>query len=122
MRVLVVDDEAELVSALAERLNMRGIETEYVTHGKEALQRVRQQSFDLAVLDMKMPGLAGLELKERLRSLSPDLKYIFVTGYGSDQILDDIRRDQETNVSLVKPVDIDDLIRAMRSVMTGGNQ
>lgn len=117
MRVLLVDDETELVSALNERLEIRGIEADYVCKGEDALQRASDCRFDLAVLDMKMPGIAGLELKEKLQSMCPEMKFIFMTGYGSDQVIEDIRRDRETNVFLVKPVDIDELIQAMHKVL-----
>jgi DNA-binding NtrC family response regulator len=117
MRVLLVDDETELVSALNERLEIRGIEADYVCRGEDALQRATNCQFDLAVLDMKMPGIAGLELKQKLLSMCPDMKFVFMTGYGSDKVIDDIRRDQESNVFLVKPVDIDELIQAMRKVL-----
>ena len=60
MRVLLVDDEEELVSALAERLLLRDIEVEWFTTGSAALERVESGCFDLAVLDMKMPKISGL--------------------------------------------------------------
>ena len=119
MRVLLVDDETELVSALAERLELRGIEAEYVTNGQEALKLAPQCRFDLAVLDMKMPGIAGLDLKEKLAMLCPEMKFIFLTGYGSDQVIEEIRRDRQSNVFLVKPVEIDELIQAMQGILPG---
>jgi DNA-binding NtrC family response regulator len=117
MRVLLVDDETELVSALAERLEIRGIEAKYVCRGQQALELAPGGRFDLAVLDMKMPGIAGLKLKAQLQSLCPEMKFIFMTGYGSDQVIDDIRKDRESNVFLVKPVDIDELIEAMQKIL-----
>lgn len=122
MRVLLVDDEIELVSALGERLVIRGIEAEWVGTGEEALQKVAREAFDLAVLDMKMPGIAGLALKERLQAQDPHLKFIFLTGYGSEEVFEDIRRDYAGNVFLIKPVDIDELMGAMRAVMTAAKE
>ena len=69
MRVLLVDDEADLASALAERLDMRGIEADWVDSGQEALERVAQSRYDLAVLDLRMPKIGGLELKARMQAL-----------------------------------------------------
>jgi DNA-binding response OmpR family regulator len=122
MRVLLVDDETELVSALGERLVIRGIDAEWVSTGAEALQRVARGPFDLAVLDMKMPGLSGLALKERLQAQDPRLKFLFLTGYGSEQVFEDIRRDHAGNVFLIKPVDIDELMGAMRAVMSAAKE
>ena len=117
MRVLLVDDETELVSALAERLALREIAAEWTASGEEALSRVARERFDLAVLDMKMPGLSGLALKERLQGLDPRLKFIFMTGYGSEDVFEAIRRDHAGNVFLIKPVDIQELMAAMRAAL-----
>ena len=117
MRVLLVDDEVELVSALAERLDLRGIDAQYALSGEEALQQAQKTSYDLAVLDVKMPGIGGLALKERLEALRPDLKFIFMTGYGSDAVIEEIRQDRESNIYLVKPVAIEDLLEAMHKVL-----
>jgi DNA-binding response OmpR family regulator len=117
MRVLLVDDELELVSALTERLVMRGIDAEYASTGQEAIQRVGNNRYDLVVLDVKMPGIAGLALKKELRNIHPELKFLFMTGYGSDAVIDEIRQDAEGNIYLVKPVEIGELIRSMYQVL-----
>lgn len=85
MRVLLVDDEEELVSALAERLCMRGITVTPVTTSAEAVTCAEQKSFDIAVLDLKMPQIGGVELKRRLLTIQPSLGVIFLSGYGSDE-------------------------------------
>ncbi len=66
MRVLLVDDELELVSTLAERLNLRGIEADWVTSGEAALKQVEVKTYDLALLDIKIPKISGLSLKKKL--------------------------------------------------------
>jgi DNA-binding response OmpR family regulator len=73
MRVLLVDDEEELVSALAERLSLRGIDADWASTCHDALTRVESQTFDIAVLDVKMPKMSGLELKRRLQDKCPEL-------------------------------------------------
>jgi len=67
MKVLLVDDEEELVSTLADRMCIRGIEAEWVTSGEDALKKVETESYDLAVLDIKMPRIDGIELEKNLR-------------------------------------------------------
>lgn len=117
MRVLLVDDELELVSTLAERLELRGIAAEWATSADEALRRAETSRFDIAVLDVKIPKVDGLELKKRLQEKSPGMKFIFVTGHGST-------RDFETGASevgagyyLVKPLNIDHLIAKMKEAL-----
>ncbi len=60
MRVLLVDDEEQLVSTLAERLAFRGIHANWVTSSTAALELIETDSFDLAILDVKMPKISGL--------------------------------------------------------------
>ena len=72
MRVLLVDDEVEYVSTLAERLSFRGIDASWVSSAKDALERIRQESFDIAVLDVKMPKMGGIELKQIIEEINPD--------------------------------------------------
>ncbi len=117
MHVLLVDDEEELASALAERLNMRDIETDWVTTGEEALEKVKSKTYDLAVLDMKMPKISGLELKTRLQEHSPQLKFIFVTGYVSERDFEEVACQAGEECYLVKPVDIKLLITRMQDLL-----
>lgn len=116
MDVLLVDDEEELASALAERLNMRGIDTDWVTTGDEALQKVASKHYDLAVLDMKMPNISGLELKAQLQARVPGLQFIFVTGYGSEKDFEQVACQSGEACYLVKPVDIKLLIQRMHEL------
>jgi DNA-binding response OmpR family regulator len=118
MRVLLVDDEEELASALAERLNMRDIETDWATTGEEALQKATSSTYDLAVLDMKMPGIGGLELKALLQQRCPRLKFIFVTGYVSEMDFEEVACQAGEECYLVKPVDIKLLVERMHDLMS----
>jgi DNA-binding response OmpR family regulator len=117
MHVLLVDDEEELASALAERLNMRDIETDWVTSCDEAMTKVTSTTYDLAVLDIKMPKMSGLELKARLQERSPQLKFIFVTGYVSEMDFEQVACQAGEECYLVKPVDINLLIERMNDLM-----
>ena len=117
MRVLLVDDEEELVSALAERLELRGIEAEWFTTGTQALQKVDSECFDLAVLDMKMPKVSGLELREQLKTKCPDMRFIFLTGYGSEKDFESATQKVNEANYLVKPVDINILIERMQNLL-----
>ena len=117
MRVLLVDDEVELVSALAERLSLRDIDAEWFTTGTDALQRVESGCFDLAVLDMKMPKINGLALRDKLHAKCPDMKYIFLTGYGSEKDFASATKQVSTADYLVKPVDIEVLLGRMHELL-----
>jgi DNA-binding response OmpR family regulator len=124
MRVLLVDDEEQLVSTLAERLQLRGIEASWVTSSLAALELVGTETFDLAILDVKLPKMNGLELKKRLQTLHPEMKFLFLTGHGSE---DDFKRgaaEAGEDFYLVKPVQIESLLEKMNEAMQrqGGSQ
>lgn len=114
IRVLIVDDEAELVTALKERLNLRGFEASGVTAGAEALALLADASFDVVLLDLKMPGLGGLEVIRRIKEEQPGLQVILLTGWGSEE---DAKKGQALGAYdyLMKPVKISELVRVLLS-------
>ncbi len=114
MRVLLVDDEEEFVTTLAERLALRGFFVEYATKAGDALVLAEKGAYDIAVLDMKMPGTGGLQLREVLEREYPNMKFIFLTGHGSE---DDYRAGSAGAGYLVKPVDINILILKMKEAL-----
>lgn len=114
LRVLIVDDEDELVSALEERLNLRGFDAKGVTTGAEALKHLEETPCDVVLLDVKMPGIGGLEVIRRIKQERPGLKVILLTGHGSAQ---DVEKGMQLGAFeyLMKPVDIDVLVRTLLS-------
>ena len=117
MRLLLVDDEIELVSTLAERLSIRGIDAQWATTGADALVKAEQQFFDVAILDLKMPKIGGLALKEKLLEKYPEMKFIFFTGYGSEEDFKAIAKQVGEEYYLVKPLDIEILIEKINAVL-----
>ncbi len=112
-RALLVDDEEELVSTLQERLGFRGIEAEFVTKGKDAIHLLTQQEFDVLVLDIKMPGIGGLELAKIIKEKYPQMPILLITGHGSAGIgLEEIP--DAAFECLPKPINIDVLIEKMK--------
>jgi DNA-binding response OmpR family regulator len=117
MKVLLVDDEEELVSTLAERLNLRGIEAQWATSAEEALKCLQRESFDIAVLDVKMPRMDGLHLKRQMQERCATIKFIFVTGHGSRNDFESGSLEVGTDYYLVKPLNIDELIAKMKDAL-----
>jgi DNA-binding response OmpR family regulator len=115
MRVLLVDDEEEFVSTLAERLQIRGIDADWATSAEEGLQRVTEKQYDIAVLDVKMPKISGIDLKAKIQALSPVTKFIFLTGHGSEK--DFIAGKSISEFYLIKPVQIDDLVEKLQTAV-----
>jgi DNA-binding response OmpR family regulator len=116
MKVLLVDDELELVSTLAERLAIRGIQADWAVSGEEALSLTERNTYDVAVLDVKIPRMGGLELKRRLQVKWPAMKFIFMTGHGSEDDFRSCSAETPEGCYLVKPVNIEDLIGTMNEL------
>jgi DNA-binding response OmpR family regulator len=117
VKVLLVDDEEELVYPLAERLCLRGIDATGVTTCLEALRVAEHETFDLAVLDMQMPKMTGIELKKKLAEKCPEMKFMMVTGHGSEKYFEVATAEDGVVCYLVKPVDIEVLVREMKKVL-----
>ncbi len=112
LRVLIVDDERELVTALVERLDLRGIDAEGVHNGPEGLEKIRAQGYDVVLLDLKMPGMNGLEVIRRMHEEKPDLKIILLTGH-CDAENTEKGKAAGAYDCLVKPVDISTLLELL---------
>jgi two-component system OmpR family response regulator len=112
-RVLVVDDEEEFVSTLVERLQLRAIDAEGVTRGAEALELLKEREFDIILLDVKMPGLGGLEVIRRIKAVHPKTEVILLTGHSSAEAVEEGMNAGALEY-LMKPVDIEDLIRLFK--------
>lgn len=83
IRLLLVDDEEEYVNVLANRLNRRGIDATKTYSGTGALQAMREKEFDVAVLDLKMEDMDGIEVLKILKRMDPKMEVIMLTGHGS---------------------------------------
>ena len=121
MRILLVDDEEELVSALCERLQMRGYEAEYTLSGADAVRRVRENTYDVAVIDVMMPDMNGLETLVNIKKLRPDVKVILLTGRSDE---DDSRAGLKHGAFdyIIKPVNIARLIELMHNAVERNNE
>ena len=117
MRVLLVDDEVELISTLAERLLLRGIHADWSITAEGALKKIETDQYDIAVLDVKIPKTSGIELKKLMEEKNPEMKFIFITGHGSEADFRAGTAEAGQEYYLVKPVNIEDLIRKMKEVL-----
>jgi DNA-binding NtrC family response regulator len=108
-RVLLVDDEEDFLTTLAERLETRGLTVSTLTKGEDAVAKVDEQKFDLIVLDLAMPGIDGLETLKRIKAKQPDAEIIILSGQGSIRTsIEAMKLGAED--FLQKPVNITDLM------------
>src|SRR5215203_2663780 len=82
-KILIIDDEMIMRNFLAEALKRKGIETVAVESGEKGLKLMHDQSFDMVITDMKMPGLSGIDVLRRVKELSPQTLVIVITAFGT---------------------------------------
>lgn len=105
-KVLLVDDEREFVQTLSERLLMRDVGSAIAYDGESALNLVSEDEPEVMILDLKMPGIDGIEVLEKVKASHPDIEVIILTGHGTDV-------DREKCMALgafaylTKPIDIE---------------
>jgi DNA-binding NtrC family response regulator len=83
IKLLIVDDEVKFVDSIAERLEMRGLAVSKAYGGADAVNLARRERFDLALLDLKMPGLDGREVLRILQEEQKHVEVVILTGHGS---------------------------------------
>lgn len=114
-RVLLVDDEEDFVSALAERLRFRNYDTEFAISGEAALLEIEKQRPDIVLLDYKMPGMDGMETLKKIKANDPSIEVIIVTGSLDNAIGETATRAGAT-YHMVKPLDIEDLLEKLQEI------
>lgn len=123
MRILVADDERSLADVITKRLKKEGYAVDTVYDGSSALDYLEATAYDLAILDVMMPGMDGFEALRRYRSGGGDAPVIFLTA--KDALSDRIQGlDEGADDYLVKPFSFDELLARIRSVLrrAGGNK
>lgn len=112
-KALLVDDERDYVETLSERLRTREIPSTVAFDGEEALHKVERDAPDVMVVDLRMPGIDGLEVLRRVKSTHPNTEVIILTGHGSNEE-EELAVQLGAFAYLRKPVDIELLSDTMR--------
>jgi DNA-binding NtrC family response regulator len=113
LKVLFVDDEEDFVRTMAERMEMRDVGSEVALDGQQALEMLEDEVPDVMVLDLRMPGIDGLEVLRRVKRTYPEMAVIIMTGHGSEADEAEARRLGAFDY-LTKPVDINQLMDVIR--------
>jgi len=113
-KVLLVDDEQEFVNTLSERLETRQMTPAIAYDGEEALAMVADDQPEVMVLDLKMPGIDGLEVLRRMKRSHPETEVIILTGHGSTAE-EELATELGAFAYLRKPVDIEELTETMKA-------
>ena len=121
IRLLIVDDEVGFVNILAKRLRRRNMEVASAYTGTEAIQILRKQDFDVAVLDLKMEEMDGIEVLKIFKKMDPKMVVIMLTGHGSEQAA---REGIEFGAFdyLTKPCELEELLAKIREAYQERNR
>nr|NJM02218.1 response regulator [Desulfobacula sp.] len=114
MKLLFIDDEQTFLKYLAKRLVIDGFSVKTTFSGEEGVDAASKEAFDVAVVDLQMPGIDGIEVQRRLKDLQPNLPCIVLTGHGS---VENALESGKYNAFkfLSKPVDMDTLIDTIKA-------
>lgn len=113
IKLLIVDDEVQFLNSITRRLEMRGFDVTKAVNGEEALEAARDRQFDLAILDLRMPGMDGQQLLENLKREDQFIEVIILTGHGSvDSAVECTKLGAFSY--LPKPYELEDLIEHLK--------
>lgn len=115
-QILVVDDETELCANIRDILETNDCFVECAANGKEAIELTRKDSYDIAIIDIKLPDIPGIEVVREIRTISPSTEFICMTGYASiDSAMEAVK--QEGIVSYeIKPLNMDHLLSIIKQI------
>ncbi len=121
MRILVAEDDAPLAEFLNQRLQQERFTVQVVSDGEEAQRLASDQVYDLVILDLNLPGAAGLDVLQEIRSKKPDLPVVILTGSG--MVEERVRGlDAGADDYLAKPFAFAELAARIRAVLRRGNR
>ena len=119
-KILIVDDQFGIRILLNEVLQQEGYQTFMAANGEQALVLQKQEDLDLVLLDMKIPGMDGIEILKRMKQADKDIRVLIMTAYGElDMIEEALRLGALTHFA--KPFDIDDIRKAVKKHLLVAN-
>ncbi|MFH1154858.1 MAG: response regulator [Pseudomonadota bacterium] len=113
INLLMVDDEVKFLSTITERLKLKFFTISSATNGMEAIEAAEKGQFDVAVIDLQMPGINGVQLLETLKKSHKYLEVIILSGHATIQSAVDCTKLGAFKI-LEKPCDFDDLVNAIK--------
>ena len=119
-KVLIVDDQNGIRVLLLEVFSSEGYNTFQAANGKIALEIVKRESPDLVLLDMKIPGMDGLEILKHIKAIDASIKVIMMTAYGELDMIKEAT-DHGALMHFTKPFDIDEMRMEVNKQLQGGS-
>jgi len=120
-KILVVEDNPGIRELFRELLSQEGYTVKVVQNGKEALLKVRKESFDLILTDVKMPRMSGVQLLKELQKILPDIKVVIITATADSEIAVKAMKLGAYDY-ITKPFYLDSILQKVKKALEGGNK
>lgn len=115
-KLLIIDDEPAIREGVRRILEAESFQVETFSNGQAALERLRHESFDLVVTDLKMPGISGMDVLKTIKEHHPDLPVIFITGYSSvDNAVEAMKHGAVDYIA--KPFSSEEIVKVIRTAL-----
>ncbi len=115
-RILFVDDDAELREILKDQLMLSGYDFDEAEDGNVAIEKVRENTYDLLLLDITMPGKSGLDVLKEVKQITPSLRVIMLTGVvGLSVAIESLKLGADDYIT--KPYNLEYLLNSIRRVL-----
>jgi len=121
MSILIADDNASLLRTLSLIMSHKGFDVTTAIDGIEAVERAKESPFDVILMDIRMPGMDGVQAYKRIKHIQPDAVVMMMTAYALDDLIQDAFKEGAQEV-LYKPFGIDNLIALIKGLGQFGNQ
>ena len=118
LEILVVDDEQSICLLLRDVLARFGHQVSTCQDGESALRTASERQLDLIFLDIRMPGMSGLQVLKKLREVQPQAKFVMITGFAKDDIIEDALR-SGASACLCKPFRLAQVVELLEQLEAG---
>ncbi len=119
LKILVVDDDQDFAEGIAETLEMEGHDVQLAFSGEEAISKFKEEDYDIAFMDVKMPGKNGVESFLEIRKIKPDAKIVMMTAFTVHQLLEQAMENGAIGV-LNKPFEMENVIEMINKIKPKG--
>jgi two-component system response regulator HydG len=117
--ILIVDDDMGICETLSDIMEIKGYQTAIALDGYEAIQKVKDVGFDVILMDIKMPGINGVETFKQIKRIRPETSVVMMTAYAVEDLIGEALREGAYGV-LYKPFDMQQMIGLLEGIRGGG--
>jgi len=117
-KLLIIDDEIDLLKMLGKHLKEQGYDVTTRNTGRKGLNAVRKEPYDLVLIDIRMPGMDGIDTARQIERVQYKAKFLIITGYAiTEELTTLLEQDKRVKGYLLKPFDLNELLAMMKEVI-----